>query len=147
MWFARIIALCFISIAAYHIRENPEGISILIGLLTILLFLVKTEQGVLFRRHLVLQRNYLLDLVPIKRKFQISDIKKLEISGNRDLKRDIWLDLLPYYLSPELKNKIHIELTNGKSKTYKTFIYLNELEKLKDKFYQIKRQNKPAHNN
>ena len=136
IWYARIAVVSLILLAISHINENPIGILISIGLLIIFLFFISTEKFILYDKELVIQRNFLLGLIPIRSKYKISEINELQISGNMNFMIDILVFL---FFGMRISNKLYLELDNGKSKKYRTFIYFKNLEAFRGKFDELKK--------
>lgn len=132
IWFKRIILLAILIKALSVFSVNPNGLTILAALLFVALFMVKSEQLLIYDKSIEIKRRFFLELIPISTKIQKNEIQSIEVHGNRNLKNNIIQQLLPFGLRH--LNTITISLADGSARTYKTSIFTEELESFKTQF-------------
>ncbi|MCF8296410.1 MAG: hypothetical protein K9J13_02600 [Saprospiraceae bacterium] len=138
IWLLRIALLIMLVTVLYNIMENPNGLSILAGIILIVIFIVKSEKLELYNNRIILKKRFFLDIFSINKVYYYKDILEFHVSGNRTLKNDLIEDIL----SPqafEFRNYISIKLKDKGYKKHVTYIYLDELEKIRKKLNELKK--------
>lgn len=132
VWTNRIIWSAFLVLTIINFDKNPNGLSILIAILLIILTRIKTEQLTIRNHDIEFERRYFFGLIPITNNIQIDELKEIRIEGNRYLKTNIILNILPFGI--KFKNRIIFILKNDRYKSFKTDIFLNELNHFRERY-------------
>jgi hypothetical protein len=71
------------------------------------------------------------DLIPVTTTINKNEITEIQIIGNRSVGNNLIQNMLP--IGVKLKNRIIFNLDNGKVKSLKTDLFLDELQLFKEK--------------
>ncbi len=132
VWLNRIIWTVVLLMALSKFDQNPNGLTILIIIISIILLRIKSEQIIISNMAIVIKRKLFFDLLPITTTIEKVQIQEIKLQGNRNLGNNLFQNILP--IGIKFRNTISIHLKNGRTKTFKTSIFTEELEKFKDKY-------------
>jgi hypothetical protein len=129
VWINRIIWLAVLVMAILNFSENPNGLTILIFIVLFILARIQTEQFTVNDNAIEIKRRFFLDLIPIRTKIPKNRLRDIQIHGSRTMRNNILLNILPFGL--KLVNRITFILDDGGIKSFRTEIFVDQLELFK----------------
>jgi len=129
VWMNRIFWSAIIIMAIFNFNENREGLTILITILTIFVSRIKTDHYTVTDTAIVVTRKFFFDLLPVVTLIPKDRLREIQIQGNRTIGTNILLNLLPFAM--RFVNRISFILNDGKIKSFRTEVYLDQLEGVK----------------
>ena len=132
VWFSRIFWTAILAMAIFNFEENPGGLTIVIVLTLFIQVRLRTEYLTINENSIEIQRRILYDLLPILTTLHKDQIQDVDIQGNRYLTNSFFRNILPFGV--KFKNRISFKLIGNKEKSFKTDIFMEELEKFKENF-------------
>lgn len=132
VWLNRIIWSAVLIVVFSKFDQNPVGLTILIIIIFAILFRIKSEEIIISDIAIGIKRKFFFDLIPIVTTLEKNQIREINVQGNRNLGNNLFQNILP--IGIKFRNTISIHMINGKTKTFKTNIFSEELEKFKEKY-------------
>jgi hypothetical protein len=139
-WLIRGLLLAIIFILFYNIYSiNPFFVQISGGILFIVSVLISEEKLAATQDHLLIIRSYGFNLIEIKKRLTIKDIKRVEILDNDySLALNIMAFILPYMSGSAANiNELIIVFKNGDVKKYITPICIKNLFLFQEKIQEV----------
>jgi uncharacterized LabA/DUF88 family protein len=132
IWPNRLFWTGILVMALINFEENRTGLGILIMIALIILVRIKSEELIDDGENIFLTRKYFYDVIPITSQFRKDEIEEIRVDGNRTIDAIVFMNFLPF--GAKIKNTVQIELKNKTIQTFKTDIFLEELNTFKDQF-------------
>ena len=129
VWTNRIFWTAIFVMASLHFEENPSGLTILMLFVLFILVRIKTDQISVNDDSIEIRQKFFLDLLPIVTVIEMRRLRDIQIQGNRTVASNIVLNILPFGM--KLWNRLTFVLADGKIKSFRTEIFLDQLETFK----------------
>jgi hypothetical protein len=131
VWANRIFWTAILVLTIVNFEQNPNGLTILILIITIILLRIRTDQLTINNQTIEIRKKMFFDLIPVTTTINKNEITEIQIIGNRSVGNNLIQNMLP--IGVKLKNRIIFNLDNGKVKSLKTDLFLDELQLFKEK--------------
>jgi len=130
VWFYRIILTAILIMIIPNFDQNPDGLSILILIVLIMVASIKTDHLIVTDKSIEIRRRIFYDILPIVTIIPKDKVKEIRITGNRKLGNNLIQYIIPFGV--KLKNQLIFKLNDDKIKSFKTDIFIEELELFKE---------------